>query len=576
MTNTIPNQGGMVAWFTGESSIANFADKLPALGKGLKGFATATEGINTESVTAASNAAKTLAQMTNTIPSEGGIKSWFTGESSIANFSDKLPKLGKGLSGFAKEVAGINAENVTAAAGAAKSLAQMVSVIPPEGGIKAWFTGESSVSNFANKLPALGKGLKGFSESVKGINPENITAAANAAKSLAKMASTAPKDTSKIITFGDNLVKFGGKLKSYFEKTKGINSESINASSNAIKAVKSSTTGLNPSNLKSAASAISELVKSLKSMSSVSEKSVSGFTNAMKKLGQTNVKAVIDAFKNAGPKLASAGKEAISKLSEGVKSQNSKVKTAGQESAKKLAEGMKAQSNYVKSACKSLVSACTSAMSTYKMNFYNSGANLAKGFASGISAYTWMAEAKSRAMANAAARAAKKALDEHSPSRVFYGIGDYAGQGFVNALGDYAKKAYSASSDMAGAARSGLSDAISRVNDIFNSDVGSQPTITPVLDLSEVSAGVGAINGMFGTPSVGVLSQLGRVNTRMNGYNQNGGTDEVISAINKLRKEIANMDRNSYNINGITYDNGSEISNAIESLIRAAQIERRI
>ena len=35
-----------------------------------------------------------------------------------------------------------------------------------------------------------------------------------------------------------------------------------------------------------------------------------------------------------------------------------------------------------------------------------------------------------------AVKAARKALDEHSPSKVFYGIGDYAVRGFANALTD--------------------------------------------------------------------------------------------------------------------------------------------
>ena len=32
----------------------------------------------------------------------------------------------------------------------------------------------------------------------------------------------------------------------------------------------------------------------------------------------------------------------------------------------------------------------------------------------------------------------------------------------------------------------------------------------------------------------------------------------------------------SYNINGITYDDGSNIVNAVETLVRAARIERRM
>ena len=42
-----------------------------------------------------------------------------------------------------------------------------------------------------------------------------------------------------------------------------------------------------------------------------------------------------------------------------------------------------------------------------------------------------------------------------------------------------------------------------------------------------------------------------------------------------LRKDIADMPRNSYTINGVTYDDGTNVSDAVGSLVRAIKIERR-
>ena len=61
----------------------------------------------------------------------------------------------------------------------------------------------------------------------------------------------------------------------------------------------------------------------------------------------------------------------------------------------------------------------------------------------------------------------------------------------------------------------------------------------------------------------------------MNRQLQNGKNSDVVSAIDNLTKKIDAMERPSYNINGITYDNGSEISAAVETLVRAARIEGR-
>ena len=61
----------------------------------------------------------------------------------------------------------------------------------------------------------------------------------------------------------------------------------------------------------------------------------------------------------------------------------------------------------------------------------------------------------------------------------------------------------------------------------------------------------------------------------MNGRAVQATNDNVVSAIGKLRKDIANIQGNTYNVNGVTYDDGSNVSSAIETLVRAARIERR-
>ena len=76
--------------------------------------------------------------------------------------------------------------------------------------------------------------------------------------------------------------------------------------------------------------------------------------------------------------------------------------------------------------------------------------------------------------------------------------------------------------------------------------------------------------------SVGVLANVGTVGAMMRGYSQNGTNDDVVSAINKLRSDLGNIGGTSYNINGITYSEGTEVADAIGTLVRAAKMERRI
>lgn len=554
MTNHIPNSGGVVSWFAGDNSISKFGNELISLGAGIKGFAMATAGIAPDGLTAAATAAKSLAEMSSYIPNEGGVVSWFAGESSIANFADKLPVLGEGLKGFSTSIEGINPENVTAAAGAAKALAEMTAVIPTEGGVKAWFTGKTSIANFANKLPTLGEGLKGFSDSVEGISPENTTAAASAAKSLGEMTAVIPKNTDKLGDFGDNLVAFGDDLKSYFDNTQGITSESIAATKNAVDSLKDIST-LNAGNIKSTAKAIDDIADTLKNLSRIPKDSTAKFTKAMEELGKTSGDGLVDALNDIKDDTKKAGDNAMTSFADGIKKAVSKAE----------------------SACKGVIDACAKALSGSKKSFSSAGADVVAGFASGISANTYKAEAKAKAMAKAAALAAEKALGIESPSKVFYGIGEYSGMGFINALDRYADISYKSGETMAESAKSGLSRAIAKIKDIISGDVDVNPTIRPVLDLSGVRTEARGIASILGAgASVGVMANVGAISTMMNRRNQNGGNSDIVSAIDKLRKDFNGAERGStYNINGVTYDDGSNIADAVRTIVRAAKVERR-
>lgn len=552
LMNIVPNEGGMRSWFTGDSSMSKLGENIRSLGSGLKGFALSVEGISAESVTAAANAAKGLAELTTIVPNEGGMKAWFVGDSSFANFAGKLPALGSGLKKFSDSVAGISVESVTAASNAAKTLAEMTAIIPTEGGIKAWFTGETSIANFASKLPALGKGLKGFSDNVAGISAENTGAAANAAKSLGEMTSTIPKNTDKLADFGENLVDFGGKLKSYFTKMSGITKESISASTDAIKAVNDIATS-DSGKIKSLATAIDDIVDAVKGMAKVTKSSARNFKDALEELGKTSTKSLLKPFEDLENDMKKAGKKAIDAFAKGVED---KVSTATK-------------------AIKSLADDCADAIEEKDTAFKSAGRQLVVGFAKGISENSYKAEAKARAMAKAAAKAAEEALDINSPSKVGYGIGDFFGLGFVYALEDYADISYAAGAEIGNSAQNGLRNAIRKITDTVNSDIDNQPTIRPVLDLSDVQRGADAISGMLseGT-SISAFASAGSINSTMSRRSQNGGMDELRSAIDDLRKDMKHMG-NTYVIDGVTYDDGSELYDAVQTIVRAAKVERR-
>ena len=118
---------------------------------------------------------------------------------------------------------------------------------------------------------------------------------------------------------------------------------------------------------------------------------------------------------------------------------------------------------------------------------------------------------------------------------------------------------------------------ISNIASVLDTDIDTQPTIRPVVDLSDVKASSGRLNGLFGQNiSLGVSANSAGVVSAMMSNNSQNGNEDIVSAINKLRKELGNVGGTTYKIDGITYDDGSNITNAVKSLVRAAKIERRI
>ena len=554
MTGALPEEGGVIAWFAGESSVSKFAGELSILGEGLKGFSDSTTGINPETMIAAANAAKTLADMTAAIPDQGGVVAWFAGESSISKFAGELPTLGKGLKGFSDSTTGINPETMTAAANAAQALADMTGHIPKEGGIKAWFSGESSISKFADKLPTLGKGLKGFSTSVAGINPDNVTAAANAAKSLAQMTETVPGETDKIITFGENLKKFGTNLAGYFKNTSGISSESISGSSSAVNAVKE-ITAIDSGKISSISTAINDMTTAIKNLANVPTTSTKEFVSSLEQLGEKSAKAFVEAFDDMDDDLKKKAKNAIDSFVSGV---NGKKSTA-------------------KKAFTKIVEACVDAVNNKKKSFETAGKNLVQGLADGISANSYKAEAKAKAMAEAAAKAAKEALDINSPSKVFRAIGYSIPEGLAMGIDKLKGTVIDSAVSMTDDSVKGVKNSISHIADVINSDIDTQPTIRPVLDLSDVKSGANSISRMFDlNSSVGVMANVGSISSMMAQRNQNGANDDVVSAIKDLAKDIGNNRGDTYNFGNVSYDDDSSIAAAVRELVRAAKVERRV
>lgn len=282
----------------------------------------------------------------------------------------------------------------------------------------------------------------------------------------------------------------------------------------------------------------------------------------------TGMRRTIDSIVKTASSIANSAKNSVA-------NKKSNFVTAGSSLMLGLAAGLRSSMGVVTSASGSAASAGASASRAYYSSFYSSGVYLVSGFAAGIRDNISSAASAAAQMASEASKAARSSLDINSPSKVFYRIGGFAGQGFVNALVDYSEASYDAGSNIGLSAREGLSRAIYKATEIVSNGIDNVPTIRPVLDLSAVRAGANEIGGILGMDhAIGLSGNLGAITTMM-AQNQNGNSSDVVDAINRLGKKLNNLGNTYNNIGGVTYDDTSGVSDAIEILTRAVVVEGR-
>ena len=246
LQSALPNMGGLVDFFTGSNDLSTFAEGIIPFGEAMKSYGQSVSGIDAEAINASAVAAQALSQLQATLPNVGGVMEFFTGGNDLGKFSEGLVPFGVAMKSYGDSVSGINAEAITASATAAKSLAELQSVLPNVGGVMEFFTGGNDLGTFAAGIIPFGAAMKSYGEAVADINAEAITASAIAAQSLAQLQTTLPAvggvmefftGGNDLATFAATIVPFGAAMKSYGEAVAEINTESITASAIAAQSL---------------------------------------------------------------------------------------------------------------------------------------------------------------------------------------------------------------------------------------------------------------------------------------------------------------------------------------------------
>lgn len=540
----------ITGWLNGESDLSSFGSKLAPLGTGISEFV-ANLGTfkpeQVETIKSACEALKAIAEAAGEIPKHGGIAQAFTGDNDIEKFADKLGPTGSGISEFVKELTKdgtfdqTKIDIVKAGCDALKTIADVAGELPKHGGLAQAFTGDNDIAAFAGKLGKVAEGIRGFvwelqkdnvitNDSIAKINAVN-----NIMWAIADLGKINLGDTSgKLEELGARLGSFGNKITEY---VKGINTVSLD-------------------DLQSSKDKIDKIIEIANTLAAVSSDPIEQLGEKLKNFATDALKKFVDGLNATQPKVdaTNAIKALIDAIISAMGEKDDDVKTGA--------------TNIIETATKALES------SNHTDRASKAGLNILNGFINGMNDKDGRVWNKAYSIGRTAVDAINKATDEHSPSKETFKTGKFFDQGFINGIKSLEDKIYSETYGVGDKARLGLGRAIKGVSNLISEGIDDEFTIRPVLDLSDIQSGAAAINGMLGVPSVGVAANLNAISTGMRTYRQNGG-DDVISAIDKLGKNLGNTTGDTYNINGITYDNGSEIQEAVSTLVRAAKIERR-
>ena len=618
---------GITKFFSGESSLATFGDQLSPFGEDLKKFSDAVAGVNPDAIKASAEAAQGLADLANNLPKKGGWAQTILGaHEGLDTFGTQLATFGTDLKTFSDAVVGVNPDAVKDSAEAAQGLADLANNLPRKDGWAQTVLGtHEDIDKFGNKITKFGWCLQHYSQSVVDVNPEAVKASAEAAQGLAELANNLPRKDGwaqtilgtheDIGAFGNKLSKFGWGLRNYSQSVTDLNVAAITASvpaaqglsdlanalpkgdgwtqtifgskdlssfgeklktfGESLSAYSDSIKNLAIDKINSATSAFQRIANFAEEIADSDLDGLGNLSDALEDISSDCVDNFVKAFSDASSKISEVGGKFVTNLSNGIKSNQITLGNAGRNLMNILANGIRYGLPTLSAVVRSTVSSATDGIKGSYISFYNAGSYLVEGFAHGISANTWKAEAKAKAMAEAAEEAAKEALDINSPSKVFRQVGYSVPEGFAQGIDRMSRLVKVSAVGMTDTALDGTKRAIARIGDLVSKDIDTQPRIRPVLDLSGVESGADAINSMLDSQaSIGVLSNVNAISSMMNNR-QNGTNDDVISAIHDLGKQISRSSGDSYSINGITYDDGSNVSDAVRTLVRAARIERR-
>ena len=627
LQSTLDPTDGIVTWLS-KNDLGDFGEQISTYTTNLNTAATAVAELSDVGITNLSTVADIGTAFSDLQKSVGDATDLFDilTKNTLDGFGEEVKKYVESIKTASDTVSGENAVNedaITKAKDIGDLLIELQEAIPEEG----WFDGKVDLGEFADRIGRFGDAIGSLNEAASKGDLSKTNAVITFANSLkAFTQDMTDGELATLQNFPEKVGYVADGISAYYEILDGVDTAAVASSISSAYKIKSfvlslsnfSSDGIENFKVEDLGQSLSDyagkvasmdftqiagsltvasrLATFIKGLSGLDTSGVSSFKKAVSTLGQTDTSNVAKAFSSASGDITSAGNSIVESLSKGISSKSSEATSAasgvidkmnseimhkasvflaaGTALILKLAAGIRENSSYAESAANSAVSNAANSIRGFYSSFHESGSYVGIGLINGLNSQYQAVYNAGYRLGQAAILGERAGQQSHSPSKLAEQSGVWVGEGLVIGVDSMGRKVYEAGESLGENVTSSLSSVISKASDLFEMSMDAEPVISPVVDLTNVKAASSSMSSMFSDLSIGTNANLRAVDVMMSNRGQNGNSD-VVAAINRLGKKLSNMGNTYNSIDGVTYDESSSVSNAIQTLTRAVVVEGR-
>lgn len=293
--------------------------------------------------------------------------------------------------------------------------------------------------------------------------------------------------------------------------------------------------------------------------------------NALEK-GKELMKNIKDGILKVASSVVDGAKTVISDCVSAIGDKASEFLSKGKELMYKVRNGISSKVDDVVDAAKSIIKKALDAVKGFISKFTDVGKDIIDGLKDGISSAAKGVVNTAKDVAKGALDGAKSLLGIHSPSKEFAKVGRFSDEGMAQGLNQYAGLVADASANVGETAVDSMSKAISGIADRLDSEMETDPTIRPVLDLSDITDGVSQIDDMlYSQRSMQLASSIDIGNSSNNGIIQNATksmTEGLADEFDNLRSDVSDL-ANAISNMKIVMDTGTVVGALVTDMDEA-------